>query len=129
MKAYERLIRYAKIHTASAEDNSVTPSTERQFDLANVLADEMKEIGVCDVYVDEHCYVYGKIPATKGYEKITPIGFLAHIDTIPDFSGENVKPVLIENYDGGDIKLGESGRVLSPVNFPALKSIQANRSS
>ena len=69
-----------------------------------------------------HCYVYGMIPATKGYEKVTPIGFLSHIDTIPDFSGENVKPELIENYDGGDIKLGDSGRVLSPSNFPALKN-------
>ena len=121
MKAYERLIKYAKIHTASAEDGSVTPSTGRQFDLANVLADEMKEIGVCDVYVDGHCYVYGKIPADNGYENVTPVGFLAHIDTIPDFSGENVKPQLIENYGGGDIKLGESGRVLSPDSFPDLK--------
>ena len=121
MKAYERLIKYAKIHTASAEDGTATPSTKRQFDLANILADEMKELGVCGVYVDGHCYVYGKIPAAKGYEKITPIGFLAHIDTIPDFSGENVKPAIIENYDGGDIKLGESGRVLSPANFPDLK--------
>lgn len=121
MKAYERLIKYAKVHTASAEDNSVTPSTNRQFDLANILADEMKDMGVSDVYVDTHCYVYGMIPATKGYEKVTPIGFLSHIDTIPDFSGENVKPELIENYDGGDIKLGDSGRVLSPANFPALK--------
>lgn len=121
MRAYERLIKYAKIHTASAEDDSVTPSTERQFDLANILADEMKEMGVSDVYLDEHCYVYGKIKASKGYENVTPIGFLAHIDTIPDFSGENVKPRLIENYDGGDIRLGDSGRVLSPANFPDLK--------
>lgn len=121
MKAFERLIRYAKVHTASAEDASVTPSTGIQFDLANMLADELKELGVSDVFVDEHCYVYGRIPATKGYEKVTRIGFLAHIDTIPDFSGENVKPALVENYGGGDIKLGESGRVLSPENFPDLK--------
>ncbi len=122
MKAFERLIRYAKVHTASAEDASVTPSTGIQFDLANMLADELRELGVSDVFVDEHCYVYGRIPATKGYEKVTRIGFLAHIDTIPDFSGENVKPALVEYYGGGDIKLGESGRVLSPENFPDLKN-------
>lgn len=121
MKAFERLIRYARVHTASAEDASVTPSTERQFDLANMLADELKELGVSDVYVDGHCYVYGRIPATKGYEDVTRIGFLAHVDTIPDFSGENVKPAVVENYGGGDIKLGESGRILSPANFPDLK--------
>ena len=123
MKAYERLIKYAKIHTASAENGDKTPSTSRQFDLANLLADEMKEIGLTDVYVDEHCFVYGKIKASEGYENVTPVGFLAHIDTIPDFSGENVRPRLIENYGGGDIALGESGRVLSPANFPHLKNL------
>lgn len=121
MKAWERFIKYAKVHTASAEDGDKTPSTDRQFDLANMLADEMKKIGLTDVYVDEHCYAYGKIKASKGYENVTPIGFLAHVDTIPDFSGENVKPRVIENYDGGDIKLGNSCRVLSPANFPHLK--------
>ncbi len=123
MRAYERLIKYAKIHTASAEDGEKTPSTGRQFDLARLLADEMKELGICDVYVDEHCFVYGKIKASEGYENAVPIGFLAHLDTIPDFSGENVRPRLVENYDGGDIKLGDSGRVLSPANFPNLKNL------
>ena len=122
MKAYERLIKYAKIHTACGEDGSRTPSSDRQFDLANLLADEMKSIGISDVYTDGHCYVYGAIPASSGCETATPVGFLAHVDTIPDFRGENVKPVLIENYDGGDIKLGDSGRVLSPKDFPDLKN-------
>ncbi|MCR5262437.1 MAG: peptidase T [Clostridiales bacterium] len=125
MKAYERLINYAKVHTASAEmtDDSPTPTTGRQFDLARLLEKEMKEIGVSDVYVDEHCYVYGRIPASPGYEDRERIGFLAHLDTVPDFSGENVKPRVIEDYDGGDIVLGESGRVLSPADFPHLEGL------
>ena len=125
MKAYERLINYAKVHTASAEmtDDSPTPTTSRQFDLARLLEKEMKEIGVSDVYVDEHCYVYGRIPASPGYENRERIGFLAHLDTVPDFSGENVKPRVIEDYDGGDIVLGESGRVLSPADFPHLEGL------
>lgn len=123
MKACERLIKYAKIHTASAGDGEKTPSTERQFDLANILADEMKSIGMTDVSVDENCYVYGKIKADKEYENVTPIGFLSHVDTVPDFPGDNVKPRVIENYGGGDIKLGESDRILSPADFPHLKDM------
>jgi len=123
MRAYERLIEYAKIHTASREDGSATPSTARQFDLANRLAEELTALGVCGVHVDEHCYVYGRIPATPGLEDRPCIGFLAHLDTIPDFSGENVSPRLVPDYDGGDVPLGESGRVLSPANFPHLKTL------
>ena len=126
MRAYERLIEYAKIHTASGEQADVTPSTQRQFDLAHALESELTALGVSDVYVDEHCYVYGKIPATPGLEDKPCVGFLAHIDTIPDFSGENVKPRLVENYDGGDIALGDSGRVLSPRDFPHLKELTGN---
>ena len=97
MRAYERLIQYAKVHTACDEYAVKTPSTERQFDLAHMLEAEMKELGVQDVYVDEHCYVYGKIPATPGMDGKTPLGFLAHLDTVPNFSGENVKlPTEVE---------------------------------
>lgn len=124
MKAYERLIKYAKIHTASSEEGSETPSTSRQFDLANALAEEMKQIGMTGVYVDGHCYVYGVIEADKGYENVTPTGFLAHIDTVPDFPGENVCPRIIENYDGKDIALSDSGRVLSPADFPHLEKLK-----
>ena len=123
MKAYERLITYAKVSTASAEDAATTPSTRRQFDLANLLAEELRELGAADVFVDEHCYVYARIPATAGLEGKTPVGFLAHVDTIPDFSGENVQPRVIENYDGSDIVLGDSGRVLKPADFPHLKKM------
>ena len=113
MRAYERLIQYARIHTASAENAQTTPSSARQFVLARMLEQEMRFLGLEDVYVDEHCFVYGKIPASPGYEEKTSVGFLAHMDTIPDFSGYNVQPRIIEGYDGKDVKLGESGRTLT----------------
>ena len=124
MKAYERLIQYARIHTASVENANTTPSAARQFDLARILEHEMRSLDVQDVFVDEHCFVYGLIPATAGYENKTAIGFLAHMDTIPDFSGYNVQPRLIKNYDGGEIPLGESGRVLRPADFPHLAELR-----
>lgn len=124
MKAYERLIQYARIHTASVENANTTPSAARQFVLARILEHEMRSLDVQDVFVDEHCFVYGLIPATAGYENKTAIGFLAHMDTIPDFSGYNVQPRLIKNYDGGEIPLGESGRVLRPADFPHLAALK-----
>ncbi len=123
MKAYERFIKYVQIHTASDDTKTCTPSTECQFDLSNLLAEELREIGVSEVYVDEHAYVYGVIPASEGLEKAMSLGFIAHLDTIPDFPGDNVKPRIVENYDGGDIVLGDSGRVLSPKDFPHLPSL------
>lgn len=124
MKAYERLLNYVKVFTTSDEASETAPSTKRQFDLANQLVQEMKEIGISDVRVDEKCYVYGVIPATEGYENAPKIGFIAHMDTAPDFSGEHVNPQIIEKYDGGDVKLGESGRVLSVKDFPHLPSLK-----
>lgn len=124
MKAYERLINYVKIHTASAEDVDMTPTTERQFDLSRFLAEELEKIGVSNVYMDDHAYVYGELPATLGLEDRPCVAFIAHLDTIPDFSGENVKPQVIENYDGGDVVLGESGRVLSVEKYSHLPSLK-----
>ena len=95
MKAYERFLDYVKTHTASSEDLSCTPTTRCQFDLSHMLESEMKALGMEDVFVDEHAYVYGYIPATKGYEHRPCIGFIAHLDTIPDFSGENVNPQIV----------------------------------
>ena len=123
MKAYERFINYAKVHTASDDTKTCTPSTDGQYALAYKLADEMKEIGLSEVYADEYAYVYGVIPASEGLEDAMSVGFIAHIDTIPDFPGRNVKPRIVENYDGGDIVLGDSGRVLSPKDFPHLPSL------
>ena len=124
MTALERFLIYVKIHTASSENTERTPTEEREFDLSRVLEKEMKDIGLERVFVDEHAYVYGFLPATPGCEKLPCVGFIAHLDTIPDFSGENVRPQLIENYDGGDVVLGSSGRVLTAEvnpNLPRLK--------
>lgn len=123
MKAYERLLKYARIWTTSDEESTTSPTTSRQFDLAKQLVEEMKEIGIEDAYMDEFGYVYGHIPATPGYENRTAIGFIAHMDTAPDYSGENVNPQIIENYDGNDVSLGTSGKVLSVAEFPSLKTL------
>ncbi len=124
MKAYERFLDYVRIHTASAEDVDATPTTERQFDLSRFLVDELERIGLSNVYMDGHAYVYGELPATLGLEDKPCIALIAHLDTIPDFSGENVNPQVIENYDGGDVTLGESGRVLSVEKHPHLPTLR-----
>ena len=85
MKAYERLLSYVKVFTPSSEETGTSPSTQYQFDLARLLVQELKELGVKDADVDEHCYVYGHIPATRGYESRQKLGFIAHMDTAPDF--------------------------------------------
>ena len=120
MRAYERLLRYATVHTASSETGEGTPSTPCQLDLAKLLAVELRGMGASDVYTDGHAYVYAKIPATAGLEGKPCVGFLAHIDTVPDFPGKNVRPRVIERYDGGPVVLGESGRTLRPEDFPDL---------
>ncbi len=123
MRAYERLIQYVQVHTASAEDCERTPTTERQFDLSRLLAKEMEALGMEGVFVDEYAYVYGFLPAAEGCEDKPCIGLIAHLDTIPDFSGEHVKPTLVPDYDGGVVPLGESGRSLDPAQFPHLKKL------
>ena len=112
MRAYERLLKYAKVYTTSDPESGTHPSAAREFDLAHLLVEEMKSIGIEDAFVDEHCYVYGSIPATKGCEKKPALGLIAHMDTAPDASGENVKPILHENYDGGDVTLPGTGMVM-----------------
>ncbi len=123
MKAYERLLKYVAVHTKSDDDSESVPSTQRQFDLAKALVEEMKYVGIADAHVDDKCYVYGSIPATYGYESKPAMGFIAHMDTAPDFCGEGVKPRIIENYDGREVVLGESGRVLRPEEFPHLEKL------
>ena len=123
MRAYERLIQYARIHTTSDPDSETCPSTSRQFALANLLAEEMKNIGISNVKVDEHGYVYGFIPATAGCEEKPVLGLIAHMDTAPDASGENVQPILHENYNGCDLTL-PSGMVLSTDKFPFLSEMK-----
>ena len=124
MRAYERFLNYVKIHTTSDENSGAVPSAQREFDLGNILAEELKEIGVKNVRITKDCYVYGEIPATEGYENISALGFIAHMDTAPDLSGEGVRPQIIGNYDGKDIPLGESGRMLGCKAFPNLLTLK-----
>lgn len=122
MRASERLLKYAVIYTGSREENAAqTPSTQEQFTLAHVLADDMREIGLTDVSVDEHAYVYGFLPASEGKESCQPIGFIAHLDIVNEFGGTNICPQIIDTYDGGTIPLGISGRTLDTEQFPDLK--------
>lgn len=118
----ERFFKYVKIHTTSDEKSTVTPSTERQFDLAKVLVEDLKAIGIKDAFVDELGYVYGTVPSNMD-KKVPTIGFIAHMDTAPDMTGENVNPQVVKNYDGGDIILNkELDIVLSPSKSPELKN-------
>jgi len=124
MRAYERMLNYVKVWTTSDSSSETVPSTSRQFDLAKLLVEEMKELGIEDAHVDDKCYVYGTLPATKGYEDKSKLGFISHLDTSEDISGQNVKPQIIENYDGEDIVLGDSGRVIRTSDFPHLKGFK-----
>ncbi len=119
-----RFLRYAKIDTQSDENSQTTPSTEKQWKLAKILVEELKELGLSDAFVDDHCYVYATLKSniTDGH-KVPTIGFIAHIDTSPDFTAEGVNPQIVKNYDGGDIVLNkEKNIVLSPKDFPELKN-------
>lgn len=122
MRAYERMLKYVKVHTTSDPECAEAPSSKRQFDLAHMLVEEMKALGIENPHVDEFGVVYGWLPATPGHEDVPALGFIAHMDTAPDFSGENVKPQIIPNYDGGDVVLAGSGDVLSVAQFPLLAS-------
>lgn len=124
MKAFERLLKYVKYGTPSDEGSESVPSTSCQFELARAVAEELAELGVNDAYVDEKCYVYGHIPATEGYENAPAVGFIAHLDTAPDFEGNGCKPKIIEDYDGDNITLGDSGRTITLKDFPHLKRLK-----
>lgn len=123
MRAYERLLKYVSVYTTSDPDSATVPSSMRQYDLAHQLVEELKALGLENVHVDENCVVYGWLSATPGCEDRPALGFIAHMDTAPDCSGENVKPQIIENYDGGDVLLAGSGEKLSPAAFPTLKKL------
>ena len=122
MNATEKFLKYVTIDTRSEEGQEPVPSTNVQFDLANLLVEEMKAMGISDARVDDHCYVYGTIPATT--DKAVPtLGFVAHMDTAPVVSGKGVNPRIVSCYDGGDILLNEAaGVVMSPAEFPRLKN-------
>ena len=124
MNAEDRLLKYVKYYTTSDEDSDCTPSAAREFDLAHELADELERIGLCDVKTDSKCYVYGRFPATRGMENKKSMGFIAHMDTAPDFPGENVNPQIIENYDGKDVILNGTDQVLKVSDFKELENFK-----
>ena len=113
----QRFLRYVSIDTQSADGAERIPSTEKQFALANLLVEEMRAMGIADARMDEHCYVYGSIPATA--EGLPALGFIAHMDTSPDAPGCNVHPRIVQNYPGGDIHLNAEVSIEESL-FPAL---------
>ncbi len=116
----DRFIGYVKIDTESDPNSNTTPSSEKQWDLANKLADELKAIGMEDVTIDENAYIMATLPSNVDYD-VPTIGFVSHFDTTPDFTGANVNPQIIESYDGSDIVLNEEENiVLSPDYFEDL---------
>lgn len=117
----ERFLKYVTFDTQAKDAAGKTPSTDTQFALANELVKELKALGLKDAAVDEHCYVTATLPSNMGDKKVPAIGFVAHIDTALEVTGKDVKPRVVENYDGGDIVLDKEGKyVLSPKNFPEL---------
>jgi tripeptide aminopeptidase len=121
-KLVERFIAYAKINTQSAENTKNTPSTEGQLVLAKKLAEELKSIGLDEITLDENGYLMATLPANM-VKQVPVIGFIAHLDTSPDFNGENVQPQIIENHYGTHIVLNKKKNiVLSSVEFPSLNN-------
>ncbi len=120
MTIVERFLKYVSFDTQSAEDAETTPSTEKQWALARFLKEELEGIGLTEVEIDEHAYVYATLPANTD-EAVPTVGFIAHMDTSPDCSGKDVHPRIVKNYDGGDIVLDQAaGIVTSPKKFPEL---------
>ena len=123
MRACERFLKYIRVHTTSDPASSAAPSSAIQLDLAHMLVEEMTALGIENAHVDEFGVVYGWLSATKGCEDLPALGFIAHMDTSPDYSGENVKPQIHANYDGGDVVLAGTGDVLSVESFPTLRAL------
>ncbi len=118
----ERFLRYVRLNTSSDEKSDKTPSTSRQFKLADMLVEELKKIKI-EAQRDDRCYVYAHIPATKGFQNAPSIGFIAHMDTVLDFTDKEIKPIIHEKYDGADVELKEGGIILSNKEFPHLASL------
>ena len=117
----ERFLRYIAVDTMSEPEKEMIPSTEKQKDLAKMLTEELRSMGANEVKMDEHGYVYGTIPATCTDKKIPVLGFIAHMDTAPAYSGANVKPQIVKNYDGGTILMNQdTGLSMGPEQYPDL---------
>ena len=119
-KVIERLVRYAKIDTQSDFNSSTTPSTKKQFDLLHILKDELATVGLTDITLDKNGYLFATLPSNTD-KHVPTIGFLAHVDTTTDFTGTNVNPQRIDNYDGNDIQLNNN-LTMSAEYFPNLKN-------
>lgn len=120
MTVIERFLKYVTFDTQSDESTSVTPSTPKQMVFAQYLKTELEELGLKDISLDENGYLFATLPSNVNHE-VPVVGFIAHMDTSPDMSGENVKPRIVEKYDGKDIPLcAEENIILSPANFPEL---------
>lgn len=124
MRAYERFLNYVPVWTTSDETSDTVPSADRELVLARMLVEEMKGLGIADARVDDKGYVYGHIPATPECENKPSLGLVAHMDTVADASGENIKPQIIENYDGKDVVLKGSGDILKVDEFPYLAELK-----
>ena len=124
MRVEKRLLKYVSYWTTSDEECRQIPSSERQFELGKVLEQELRDLGLEKVTLTDHCYVYGLLPATKGYADKPAVGFISHMDTAPDFSGKDVKPQIIPDYDGNDVLLKGSGAYLKVSDFPTLKTLK-----
>ncbi|MBW3520545.1 peptidase T [Chryseobacterium sp. NKUCC03_KSP] len=121
-KLLNRFLSYVKIYSTSDAESETTPSTERQWNIANYITEELKTIGLEDVSIDEHGYIMGYVPSNLENDNQPTIGFISHYDTSPDFNGENVKPQVWENYQGEDLILNkETNFTLSPSKFESLK--------
>ncbi len=122
MKVEERFLKYVSYWTTSNEEVKNTPTSDREFALGKELEQELKDLGLSQVTLTDHCYVYGLLPATLDMESKKSIGLIAHMDTAPDFSGKEVKPQIISNYNGEDVTLSGNGSVLKVSDFPDLKN-------
>lgn len=123
-KLQNRFLDYVKIYSTSDPESESTPSTPQQWDIANYIFEELKALGLSDVSMDEHGYIYAYVPSNIENDKEPVVGFIAHYDTSPDFSGENVNPQIWENYDGEDLLLNkETGFTLSSKKFEKLKNL------
>ncbi len=128
-KVIEKFLSYVKIDTQSDENSTACPTTAKQHNLAKLLVKELEEMGAEEITYDkEHCYVYATVPATDGCEDRPVLGFIAHMDTAPAVTGENVKPRIIENYDGKDIVLNDEKNIVMKVSdFPELTEYTGKR--
>ena len=121
MRPYERLLNYVKYDTASDGGSDTCPSSDKQLVFARVLEQEMREMGLHNVRLDSNGYLYGTVPANVKDYQGPVLGFIAHMDVVDDVPSANIKPRIVENYDGDDIVLEGSGALLSPAEFPELK--------